>query len=525
MSGQWQVVERIAQDESDISLRHLFASDPARGQKFSLSCNDIFFDFSKQILSVSGLDALVALAHEAGVQEHFAGMMNGAELNVTEHRPVGHMHLRSQGDSSMAAAAKEQTERAIELAEAIRAGRIVGFSGHAFRAIVSIGIGGSDLGNVVVADALEAWCNGPACYFVSSIDPTHLDNVLTRNNLSPEFTLFVVASKTFTTSETLHIASRAREWITSALGAEAVSHHFVATTAAPKVAAKWGISNDHILEFFDWVGGRFSVSSVIGFPAIVSCGGEVFRQFLRGMAATDEYVQTTPLAQNAPVIHALLGVWNASMRHSSSLAVIPYSHGLRHFPAFLQQLLTESNGKSVTVDGHGVTYATSPTVWGEPGPAAQHSFFQMLHQGTNKISTDFIAVRRTSNNDESGQQILFASMLAQSAALAFGKTEQEVRADGVPESLVPHRTFVGNKPSTCIVMPVLNAFTLGQLIAFYEHSAAVQGWIWNINSFDQWGVELGKALTAQIEPILTGKQSIDTDSSTAMLADWYRQQD
>ena len=300
--------------------------------------------------------------------------------------------------------------------------------------------------------------------------------------------------------------------------------HFVATTAAPKVAADWGISSDRILEFFDWIGGRFSVSSVIGFPTIVSCGGDIFREFLRGMSATDQHVLTTPLAQNAPVVHALLGVWNSSMRQSTSLAVIPYSHGLRRFPAFLQQLLTESNGKSVTVDGREVTYATSPVVWGDVGPSAQHSFFQMMHQGTNKNCTDFIGVKRTSQNDESGQRTVFASMLAQSAALAFGKTAQEVRADGVPESLVAHRTFVGNKPSSCIVIPALNAFTMGQLIAFYEHSAAVQGWIWKINSFDQWGVELGKELTAKIEPALIGKQSAQTDSSTSMLADWYRQQ-
>ncbi len=524
MSAQWQVVEKIARDESNLSLRHLFAGDPERGQKFSLFCNDIFFDFSKQLVSENGLKALVGLASSAGVQERFQEMFNGAELNVTEHRSVGHVHLRSEGDSSMAVAAREQTERAIELAEAIRAARIVGFGGNVFSAIVSIGIGGSDLGNVLVADALEGWCNGPRCYFVSSIDPTHLDTVLTRNNLSPESTLFVVASKTFTTSETMHIANRARDWISDSLGIKAVPQHFVATTAAPKVAAEWGIANDRILEFFDWVGGRFSVSSVIGFPVIVSCGGEVFREFLRGMAVTDRYVLTTPLAQNAPVIHALLGVWNSSMRNHSSLAVIPYSHGLRRFPAFLQQLQTESNGKSVTVDGHQVPYPTSPAVWGEPGPAAQHSFFQMLHQGTNKICTDFIAVKRTSKIDENGQRLLFASMLAQSAALAFGKTKQEVAADGVSESLVGHRVFGGNKPNSCIVMPVLNAFTLGQLIAFYEHSVAVQGWIWNINSFDQWGVELGKVLTAKIEPVLMGKQSAEVDSSTAMLADWYLQQ-
>jgi len=524
MSGQWQVVERIAQDESNTSLRQLFASDSERGQKFSLPCNDIFFDFSKQLLSAAGLDALVALAHEAGVQEQFAGMLSGAELNNTEHRSVGHMLMRSQENSPMAVAAQEQTERAIELAEAIRAGRIVGSKGHVFTAIVNIGIGGSDLGNVVIADALEAWHTGPDCYFISSIDPTQLDLVLARNNLSPESTLFVVASKTFTTQETMHIAGRAREWITVALGAEAVRDHFVATTAAPKVAAAWGISSDRILEFFDWIGGRFSVSSVIGFPTIVSCGGDIFREFLRGMSATDQHVLTTPLAQNAPVVHALLGVWNSSMRQSTSLAVIPYSHGLRRFPTFLQQLLTESNGKSVTVDGREVTYATSPVVWGDVGPAAQHSFFQMMHQGTNKICTDFIGVKRTSQNDESGQRTMFASMLAQSAALAFGKTAQEVRADGIPESLVAHRTFGGNKPSSCIVIPALNAFTMGQLIAFYEHSAAVQGWIWKINSFDQWGVELGKELTAKIEPVLTGKQSAQTDSSTSMLADWYRQQ-
>lgn len=519
--SEWLDLSRLAREEAELTLRDRFKIDPARSDNFTFKCGDLHVDFSRQHISHDVLNLLVELATSCGVHENVEDMFNGAVMNMTEGRPAAHVMLRSEGDSAHARLARAQRLRAYELADAIRSRRLTGENGAAFTDVVSIGIGGSDLGNVLVHDALAHLADGPRVHFVSNVDPQHFDEVVFAGGLDARTTLFVVSSKTFTTAETLHIAERAKSFLSDAVGDRWVDH-VIATTASPEVARAWGVRPDHVLEFWDWVGGRFSVSSVIGFPLMVAFGSDVFDEFLAGMRAIDVHFRSMPLTRNVPALHAMIAVWNTSLKHRGSWAVIPYAHGLRRLPAYLQQLIMESNGKSVTVSGHPIGEPSSPVVWGEPGTNAQHSFFQMLHQGTAKIPVDFVGFASGHSDDVRGHTELVANLIAQASALAFGRDVAETRAQGIDERLVPHRVFQGNRPSTLVLASRLTPSVLGQLIAFYEHSTAVQGWIWNINSFDQWGVELGKHVASEVANALLSDEARNLDDPATATVQWVR---
>lgn len=488
-----------------------------------MECGEWHVDFSRQHVSHGVLESLVALARACEVHVNIDDLFSGAVLNTTEHRAAAHVMLRSASEAQLAQLARAQRARAVALAESVRSGSLRSATGDAFTDVVSIGIGGSDLGNVVVHDALSDVADGPSVHFVSTVDPRQFDEVVLHGRLNPATTLFVVASKTFTTAETMHVAERAREYLRNSLG-DSWCNHVMATTAAPNIASAWGVPRENILEFWDWVGGRFSVSSVVGFPLMVAFGGETFEELLAGMRLVDDHFRSTPLHANAPALHAMLAVWNTSIKHRASWAVIPYAHAMRRFPAFLQQLMMESNGKSVSVSGRAASEPTSPVVWGEPGTNAQHSFFQLLHQGTSKVPVDFIGFARGRSDDVAGQSELIANLVAQSSALAFGRTSEETRAQGIDEALIPHRSFEGNRPSTVLLAPRLTPSTLGQLIAFYEHSTVVQGWMWEINSFDQWGVELGKDVARGVRHALESGDTAGLDGAASALVKWVRTQ-
>lgn len=517
--NEWLDLSRLAREEAELSLRDRFRLDPRRSVDLSHACGDLHVDFSRQHVSGEVFRALSQLARKCDVSENIEDMFNGAVMNITENRAAAHVLLRSIGDSPRARLAREQRVRAFSLADAIRDGSRCAASGERFTDVVSIGIGGSDLGNVVVHDALAGDANGPTVHFVSNVDPDHFDDVVVRGGLNPRTTLFVVSSKTFTTAETMHIAERARSFVSAAVGDD-WSRHMVATTAAPDIARSWGIHADNVLEFWDWVGGRFSVSSVIGFPVMVAVGSEIFEQFLGGMRVVDDHFRATPLEKNVPALHGMLAVWNSSIKHYATWGIVPYSHRLRRFAAYLQQLIMESNGKSVTTSGHLVGEPSSPIVWGEPGTNAQHSFFQLLHQGTSKVPVDFVGFARGHSTDVAGHDELVANLIAQASALAFGRDASETRDAGVDEHLVPHRVFDGNRPSTVVLAPQLTASTLGQLIAFYEHSTVVQGWLWGINSFDQWGVELGKHVASTVVTALESGDFRGLDAAARSLCEW-----
>ena len=495
-----RAIERAA--DALPSLNELFSADASRAGRFTLSVDCLRADFSMQHLSVDLMDALVALAEIRGVTAKRDAMLRGDAVNITENRKVLHTALRAGSGSPEADLAATQLARAGALADSVRGRSDV-------RTVVNIGIGGSDLGPAMAYRALRAHRDGPECRFVSNIDPADLDDALA--GLDPAATVFVVSSKTFTTQETMHNAHRAREWIRSSVG-EAWPGHFIAATASPARAVDWGIAPDRVLEFWDWVGGRFSLSSVIGFPVMVAIGPERFAGMLGGMRTIDEHFASAPLRSNLPVVHALVAWVNAVVfgRHSS--AVIPYASDLARFPAFLQQLVMESNGKSVTTDGHEVTRPTSPVIWGDAGTNGQHAFFQLLHQGTRIVPVEFIGVRRPVGTDAAAHDMLVANMLAQAAALALGR----------PEAEEPHRVFGGNRPSTTVFLDELSPRALGELVALHEHSTAVQGWLFGVNSFDQWGVELGKELADALLPEVQGGAAGPGTPSTRSAVDWYR---
>jgi glucose-6-phosphate isomerase len=491
-------------------ISELFAQDPTRLEWLGLRVGSLHADFSKQRIDRGVFGALMAMAEQV-VPERRAAMFGGQLVNATEGRRVLHVATRSDDASPQhRAIAKAQTERALSLASTIR-GSFTLPGGAGVTDVVNIGIGGSDLGPAMVYRALRQFQNGPRCWFVSNVDAAHIDEVLTR--LNPASTLVVVSSKTFTTVETMHNAHIAREWIRQSAG-DNWPEHFVASTASPDAAHAWGITSDRVLQFWDWVGGRFSVSSTIGFTLMVGLGPEVFQAILNGMASMDHHFVNAPLARNLPVLHGLIAYTNATLHQHPTAAVVPYSHDLARLPAFLQQLIMESNGKRVTADGLPLEVSSSAVVWGDEGTNGQHAFFQMLHQGTQVVPVEFVASLQPTGSDIASHRMLLANMVAQSEALAVGR-------QNISE---PHRVFQGNRPSTTLLLSALEPHALGELISMYEHSTAVQCWLLGINSFDQYGVELGKELATTVEKAFSDTPPEGLLPSTTALISLIREQ-
>ncbi len=512
-------------------LRELFDSDPKRGARFTTEAVGLFLDYSKNRCTEETLRLLLKLAKESALHQRIDAMFRGEKINVTEQRAVLHVALRAPKGTKIVVDGRDVIpdvhavlNKMTRFSTRVRSGQWKGHTGKRIRNIINIGIGGSDLGPVMAYEALRYYSQRSLTFrFVSNVDGSDL--VEATRDLDPAETLFIVASKTFTTLETMTNANSARQWLLAALKQEkAVAKHFVAvSTNAEKVSA-FGIDTANMFGFWDWVGGRYSMDSAIGLSTMIAVGPTHFRQMLNGFHAMDEHFRTAPFDRNLPVLMALLGIWNTNFLGSESVAVLPYENYLKRFPAYLQQLVMESNGKSVTLDGQRVGYDTSPIYWGEPGTNGQHSFYQLIHQGTRLIPCDFIAFAREQTSLGRHHDLLVANVFAQAEALAFGKTAEEVRAEDTAEWLVPHRVFEGNRPSNTILAERLTPATLGSLVALYEHIVFAQGVIWNINSFDQWGVELGKVLAQRIVPELESKNltKLRHDSSTNNLIRRYR---
>ncbi|MFM7253047.1 MAG: glucose-6-phosphate isomerase [Ilumatobacteraceae bacterium] len=516
-------------------LRTLFEADPGRAARYCTSAGDLRIDWSKHCVDDEVVQRLLAVAAAADVDGRRAAMFGGERINATEGRAVLHTALRARRSDSIVVdgvdivpAVHSVLDRMVSFAAAVRDGTWTGATGRAIETIVNIGIGGSDLGPAMAVLALDAFRHPRlSARFVSNVDGADLHGALA--DLDPETTLVIVSSKTFTTVETIANATEARRWLTARLGDGAVARHFAAVSTNAAAAAAFGIELDNahggnMFEFWDWVGGRYSVDSAIGLSLMIAIGPEAFASFLGGFRVVDEHFCTAPPSANAPLILGMLGIWYHSVLGAETKAVLPYSHELRRFPAYLQQLDMESNGKSVAADGAGVRTSTAPVVWGEPGTNGQHAFFQLLHQGTRLVPVDFIGFARPHHGMLGQHDLLMANLFAQGEALAFGRTLDEVVADGVPSHQQSHRVFPGNRPSTTILAPQLTPSVLGQLIALYEHIVFVQGVVWGLNSFDQWGVELGKALATRIVPELADGSTAPHDASTAALIDWYRSQ-
>ena len=527
----WNAVAREAKRLKRANLRDLFAEDPERFDRFSARLDDLSLDFSKEKIDERALSALIDLARAAGVEAKRDAMMAGEPVNLTEDRAVLHSALRAGPDATaevngtpVAPLVHATLDRTLAFAEDLRAGRIAGVDGAPFADVVNIGIGGSDLGPSMAVRALSPDADGPRVHFVSNVDGAHLADTL--QDLDPARTLFIVASKTCTTLETMTNARSARAWLAAALGKARAGAHFAAVSTNLEATAAFGIEDARVFEFWDWVGGRYSLWSAIGLPLAIAVGADKFRALLAGARTMDEHFAAAPLRDNLPVLLALIGIWRRNAMGWPTVALIPYDQRLERLPAYVQQLDMESNGKRVTRGGAPVAGATGPVIWGEPGTNAQHSFFQLLHQGTDVIPVDFIAAAEPREDLGDHHALLLANCLAQSEALAFGKSEAEVRArmtaEGRPpaeiEKLAAHRAFPGDRPSTTILQRRLDPFTLGRLIALYEHKVFVQGAIWDVNSFDQWGVELGKELAAALIPMVRGEVAPDDkDASTAGL--------
>jgi glucose-6-phosphate isomerase len=531
-SPAWRALQEHYRVIADVHLRELFADDTLRGTRLTADAVGLHLDYSKHRVTDETLRLLRELAVERGLAERREAMFTGEKINVTENRAVLHTALRAPRDAhivvdgeNVVPAVHAVLDRMTTFADDVREGRWKGHTGLRIRNVINIGIGGSDLGPVMAYEALRHYSRREMTFrFVSNVDGT--DFAEATRDLDPAETLFIVCSKTFTTLETLTNAHTAREWCIRALGSDdAVRHHFVAVSTNTEGVTKFGIDPANMFEFWDWVGGRYSMDSAIGLSTMVAIGPEAFRDMLGGFHAMDEHFRTAPLGENLPVIMGLLAVWYADFFDVGTTAVLPYDQYLKRFPAYLQQLTMESNGKHVTLDGKTVNYHTSPVYWGEPGTNGQHSFYQLIHQGTSIIPCDFIAFAKTLNPVGRHHDILIANVLAQAEALAFGKTAAEVKAEGTAVWLVPHRVFEGNRPSSTILADSLTPETLGKLVALYEHSVFTQGTIWGIDSFDQWGVELGKALAQRIIPELEAAQAppLAHDSSTNALIGWYRQ--
>jgi glucose-6-phosphate isomerase len=517
---------------SKLHLRQLFADDPHRGERLTAEAAGIFLDYSKHRITDQTLDLLFQLAAESGLRSKIDAMFRGEKINVTENRAVLHVALRAPKSTSIIVDGKNVVpevhsvlDKMSDFSKRVRAGEWKGHTGKRIRNVINIGIGGSDLGPVMAYEALKVYSERAMTFrFVSNVDGT--DMVEAVRDLDPAETLFIVSSKTFTTLETMTNAHSARSWLVPGLGgdAKAVAKHFVAVSTNAAEVSKFGIDTTNMFGFWDWVGGRYSMDSAIGLSTMIAIGPENFRAMLDGFYQIDEHFRTTPFERNLPVLMGLLSVWYNDFFGAQTVAVLPYEQYLKRFPAYLQQLTMESNGKHVTLEGAEVKEQTGPIYWGEPGTNGQHSFYQLIHQGTKLIPCDFIAFAQALNSLGRHHDFLLANVFAQTEALAFGKTAAEVKAEGTPDWLVPHRVFLGNRPSNTILAKRLTPETLGKLVALYEHSVFTQGVIWNINSFDQWGVELGKVLAQRIIPELESKSEpvLRHDSSTNNLIRRYR---
>jgi glucose-6-phosphate isomerase len=527
----WRALAEHAKAIRGRHLRELFAEDPSRGERLALEAEGLYLDYSKNRITDETLRLLLRLAEERGVAERRDAMFAGERINVTENRPVLHVALRAPKGERIEVSGKdvvpkihEVLDRMSEFSDRIRSGEWKGHTGRRIRKVVNIGIGGSDLGPVMAYEALRWYSQRDLTFrFVSNVDGTDIAEA--TRDLDPEETLFIVSSKTFTTLETIRNATTAREWLLAKLSDDAaVAKHFVAVSTNAEEVSKFGIDTANMFGFWDWVGGRYSMDSAIGLSTMIAIGPESFRRMLAGFHAIDEHFRTALFERNLPVLLGLLTVWYSDFFDAQTVAVLPYDQYLKRFPAYLQQLTMESNGKSVTLDGKRVDYETSPVFWGEPGTNGQHSFYQLIHQGTKLIPCDFIGFNRSLNPVGNHHDLLMANVFAQTEALAFGKTPDEVRAEGTEEWLVPHHVFEGNRPSNTILADRLDPETLGKLVALYEHSVFVQGTIWSVNSFDQWGVELGKVLAKRIAEELefADEPELTHDSSTNALIRRYR---
>ncbi len=527
----WQALAKHFEQVRGIHLRELFAADNTRGERMTAEAAGLYFDYSKHRVTDETMKLLLALAEARGLRERIDAMFRGDKINATEKRAVLHTALRAPRGASVVVDGQNVVpevhatlDRMAEFSRRVRDGEWKGHTGRRIRAVINIGIGGSDLGPVMAYEALHHYSmRDLTVRFVSNVDGT--DFAEATRDLDAAETLFIISSKTFTTLETMTNAHSARDWSVRALGDEkAVARHFVAVSTNAAEVVKFGIDTANMFGFWDWVGGRYSMDSAIGLSTMIAIGPENFTAMLEGFRALDEHFRAAPFERNLPVLMGLLAVWYNNFFGAETVAVLPYEQYLKRFPAYLQQLTMESNGKHVTLDGAVVNYQTGPIFWGEPGTNGQHSFYQMIHQGTKLIPCDFIAFDEPLNPLGRHHDLLIANVIAQGEALAFGKTAEQVKAEGAPDWLAPHRTFEGNRPSTTIMARRLSPATLGALVALYEHSVFTQGSIWGVNSFDQWGVELGKALAQKIIPELeaANEPALNHDSSTAALIRRYR---
>jgi glucose-6-phosphate isomerase len=528
----WKALEEHCQKARAVHLRDLFAKDGERGQRLTAEAAGIYLDYSKNRITGETLKLLFQLAEESGLRQRIDAMFQGEKINRTENRAVLHVALRAPRGTSIVVdgnnvvpGVHEVLDRMADFSNRVRSGAWIGHTGKRIRNIVNIGIGGSDLGPVMAYEALKAYAERSMTFrFVSNIDGTDFAEAV--QDLDPAETLFIVSSKTFTTLETMTNAETARAWSVDGLGGDkkSVARHFVAVSTNASEVSKFGIDTANMFGFWDWVGGRYSMDSAIGLSTMLAIGPENFRAMLDGFHEMDEHFRTAPFERNLPVLMGLLTIWNTNFLGAETIAVLPYEQYLKRFPAYLQQLTMESNGKHVTLDGVETDYQTGPIYWGEPGTNGQHSFYQLIHQGTRLIPCDFIAFGQALNRLGQHHDILLANVFAQSEALAFGKTSEQVKAEGTADWLVPHRVFEGNRPSNTILAERLTPETLGKLVALYEHSVFTQGVIWGVDSFDQWGVELGKVLAKRIVSELESKEEpkLDHDSSTVSLIRRYR---
>ena len=528
----WQDLQANYDAIKKLHLRELFRSDPGRGERLTLEAAGVFLDYSKNRITDETIKLLVELAEQSKLRERIDAMFRGDRINTTEDRSVLHVALRAPRGARLVVDGHDVVpdvhavlDKMAAFAERIRSGAWTGHTGKRIRNVINIGIGGSDLGPVMAYEALKFYSDRALTFrFVSNVDGT--DFAEATHDLDPAETLFIISSKTFTTLETMTNAHTARAWSLAGLGSDdkAVAKHFVAVSTNAEKVAEFGIDTANMFEFWDWVGGRYSMDSAIGLSTMIAIGPDQFRAMLGGFHEMDEHFRTAPFEENLPALMGLLSVWYNDFFGAPTVAVLPYEQYLKRFPAYLQQLTMESNGKHVTLDGQHVTHPTGPIYWGEPGTNGQHSFYQLIHQGTRLIPCDFIAFGQALNSLGRHHDILIANVFAQAEALAFGKTPEQVKAEGTPDWLVPHRTFTGNRPSNMILMDRLTPAALGKLVALYEHSVFTQGVIWNIDSFDQWGVELGKVLAQRIIPELESKDNpkLNHDSSTNNLIRRYR---
>jgi glucose-6-phosphate isomerase len=533
-TAEWQALAAHADKIRDTHLRELFATDPQRGDRMAAQVADLHVDYSKNLITDETVTLLAALAERVGLRERIAAMFAGEHINTSEDRPVLHTALRLPRDARLVVDGQDVVSdvhavlgRMAAFAERVRSGEWRGHTGKPISTVVNIGIGGSDLGPMMAYEALKAYRDGGlTCRFVSNIDPTDIYDK--THDLDPETTLFVVVSKTFSTLETLTNATEARRWLLAGLDGDdaAVAKHFVAVSTSEQRVREFGIDPANMFGFWDWVGGRYSFDSAVGLSLMLAIGPERFEEMLAGFHAVDEHFRTTPIERNVPALLGLLNVWYNNFLAAQTHAVLPYSQYLHRFPAYLQQLTMESNGKSVRADGSPVSYQTGEIFWGEPGTNGQHAFYQLLHQGTKLVPADFIAFSEPNHDIGEMHDLFMSNFFAQTAALAFGRTREQVEAEGAGPEVAPHKVMPGNHPSTSILGAKLTPSTLGQLVALYEHIVFTEGIVWGLDSFDQWGVELGKVMAQQLAPLLSGPEQPGSgqDSSTSGLIARYRAQ-